>query len=625
MPFAAVERPSLALSLLEPALANMQIATEIRYLNFDFASHIGRSRYDEITNSDPTCLIGEWIFADDLFEDKLPPPLEYFSNVVAGGALDIEFDELLSLREAATAFLDDCIEMIDWEEVLVLGFTSSFQQNVASLALAKRVKQRHPSVAIVFGGANCEGEMGGALHRLFPFVDYVCLGEGEIALPALARQLLSGRRDEIPGMLGTGLGPAQRRFFPPPPIANLDMLPIPNFEHYVRAWEAANGRSDLRPQLLFESARGCWWGQKSHCTFCGLNGDRMPFRAKSTQRILEEIEWLIERYDVEHFQVVDNIMDMRHFKELLPILADRDLGVTFFFEVKANLRRDQVAALADAGVTHIQPGIESLSTAVLRRMRKGVTMLQNVQLLRWCAELGVQPHWNLLAGFPGEEAAEYERQAELIPLLTHLPPPSGLGMLSLQRFSPLFERPLEYEVHNIRAARAYRSVYPFSPADLSSLAYCFEFDYADARSPCVYLHDLRREVERWVNSEDRGELRSHEEGDALVIRDTRPIAAREEYHLRGARRAVYEYCDRAQTEAAVEEHLVSRASLGTAVDVVEILAELVAAKLLLDEDGRYLSLAVPFDPRRIVRQFSREMKLPRLYELWAAPRFSPAQ
>ena len=46
------------------------------------------------------------------------------------------------------------------------------------------------------------------------------------------------------------------------------------------------------PTLLFETSRGCWWGAKSHCTFCGLNGETMAFRSKSPRRALDELEQL---------------------------------------------------------------------------------------------------------------------------------------------------------------------------------------------------------------------------------------------------------------------------------------------------------------------------------------------
>src|SRR5689334_21736757 len=87
------------------------------------------------------------------------------------------------------------------------------------------------------------------------------------------------------------------------------------------------------------------------------------------------------------------------------------------YETKSNLRKDEVELLAAAGVSELQPGIESFSTPVLERMGKGATRLLNVQVLKWCAELGVKVSWNLLYGFPGEDPREYEAMAELLPLL----------------------------------------------------------------------------------------------------------------------------------------------------------------------------------------------------------------
>ena len=57
--------------------------------------------------------------------------------------------------------------MAEWQK---LGFSSTFQQNVASLAVARAVRRRVPKerVAILFGGANCEGEMGRAVALAVP-------------------------------------------------------------------------------------------------------------------------------------------------------------------------------------------------------------------------------------------------------------------------------------------------------------------------------------------------------------------------------------------------------------------------------------------------------------------------
>ena len=108
---------------------------------------------------------------------------------------------------------------------------------------------------------------------------------------------------------------------------------------------------------------------------------------------------------------MDDIIELAHIRDLMPLLRERGCDLAIFYETKANLNKDQIRALQSAGVTAIQPGIESLSTPILKSMRKGVTGLQNIRLLKWCAEIGVTLSWNVLYGFPGEAPEEYERMA----------------------------------------------------------------------------------------------------------------------------------------------------------------------------------------------------------------------
>jgi len=60
-----------------------------------------------------------------------------------------------------------------------------FEQTSASVALLRRIKVLCPETVTVIGGANCEAEMGFELHRSFPWIDFVCTGEGEAAFVEL--------------------------------------------------------------------------------------------------------------------------------------------------------------------------------------------------------------------------------------------------------------------------------------------------------------------------------------------------------------------------------------------------------------------------------------------------------
>ena len=316
--------------------------------------------------------------------------------------------------------------MLSHDPALV-GLTSVFQQHVAALAVARRLKARRPSLPVILGGANCDGSMGIETARRFPFLDGVVSGEADLIFAELVERAIQGQ--PLAGIAGLitpeDAASGRTSFALAPRVERMDDLPVPTYDGFFADWEAANVAWPISAKVPLETSRGCWWGEKHHCTFCGLNVKSMAFRSKSAARVLDELEAIVARYPNRPVMVVDNILDMRYFQDLLPALAARRLPVTLFFEVKANLRKDQLRLMHDAGIRDIQPGVESLSRPVLDLMRKGVTPLQNIQLLKWCAELGVSTHWNWLWGFPGEPMEEYTRLASVIPMLSHLPPPQG--------------------------------------------------------------------------------------------------------------------------------------------------------------------------------------------------------
>jgi ribosomal peptide maturation radical SAM protein 1 len=600
MPFGTTTQPSIGLGLMKGALLRDGLPCDVRYLNLDFAARIGVGDYTRVANTIPGYAIGDWIFAPELFGERTPPTSQFLEMWRAAGRPAFPDDEprLFAIREETAPFLDECMAKVPWDDYALVGFTTLFQQTVASLALARRLKDRFPRLQIVFGGANCEGEMGAALHRLFPFIDYVCAGEADVSFPRLARAILSGEpAHDIAGVFrridGQSVAPSEKLT----PVTDLDSLPFPNYDDYLEERERSGIRGDRNVAFPIETSRGCWWGQKAHCTFCGLNGETMQFRAKSPDRAIAELNMLRDRYQARFITAVDNILSVRYFREVLPHLAGMSIELELFYEIKANLRRDQVRLLRESGIAHIQPGIESFSSRVLTLMRKGVSALQNIQLLKWCSEYMVHPTWNLLAGFPGEEPADYARQAELVPLITHLPPPvhGRVTPVRLDRFSPLFTQAESFGVRDIRPAEGYLCVYPFPMEDVAALAYYFRFRYADGRRVASYTKDLDREIGRWRHEKGSSMLLSVDHGDRLMIYDTRPVAVRHEHELRDRRRAVHEYCDVARTRAEIEAMCSRLPPEQQEADVEAILDALVADRLMISEDGRFLSLAVPVE------------------------------
>jgi ribosomal peptide maturation radical SAM protein 1 len=594
VPFADVERPAIGVSLLKAEVLQTGASCGIEYLNFDLAESIGKALYTSISESIPSeSLVGEWFFADVVFGDVLPHEQDYVNKVLSRMASPNLIAQIQYARRIRRDFVERAAQKLSAKRPKIVGFSTTFHQTCCCLAIAKRLKSLPNPPIIAFGGANCEGDMGLQILQSFPWVDYVCTREGDIAFPALVRGLLfEANAAPVPGILRQN---GHATVSTPDLVVNLDALPYPDYGDYVARLEQSPSRAEIRPEMLFETARGCWWGAKSHCTFCGLNGDTMPFRSKSWSRAFDEIAFLHATYGISKIDCVDNILDMKYVDTLFPKLRDSGMALEIFYEVKSNLRQQQIALLRAGGVKTIQPGIESFSNEVLRRMRKGCTGLQNIQLLRWCEEVDMTVAWNILAGFPGENPDDYAAMARLLPLLSHLQPPSSCAPVRLDRFSPLFTRAAEFDLRRVRPSAAYYYVYPLGRRELARLAYFFDFDYADGQRPTEYIGDVRREVERWltVRSVDPGrrprlDVTLDDDG-RLDIDDTRACATKPRHHLEGLAAQLYIACDTAQTASSLSAHVAPGTDGPT---VAEVLAGLCAAQLMVEMEGRFLSLGL---------------------------------
>ena len=596
-PFHVLERAALGVSVLKAAVEREGIACDVLYLSFRFADLIGADLYRTLTNArNYKRMLGEWIFAGELFGEAAPDPRRYVDEVLLDRYFDKPFtDRLLELRALAPSFMDDVMAAVQWEQYAVVGATSTYQQNCAGLALLRRVKSAHPKIVTVLGGANCEGEMGAAIHELFPFVDYVCSGEGDRMFPALVQRIVDGKSTAgLPGFYRhDGLDVLGGEVHTPL-VMDLDRLPYPNHDDFFAQLAQCAAARDVQPTIAVETSRGCWWGEKHHCTFCGLNGEGMRYRSKSGHRACEELDYLAQRYGVRDFQVVDNILELEYFDSLLKELASRPFPPNLFYETKANLTKDQLRLMLRAGVREFQPGIESFSTPILRLMDKGVTGLQNIRLLKWAEEIGLNVTYAILYGFPGEDPSEYQRMADLVPSLTHLEPPNSVGPIRMDRFSPNFDQAEARGFVNVRPALPYWYVYPFSPDAMFRFACHFDCDYADGRNPRDYALVLRRAQDEWRACRATSRLELRVSDDCLEIVDTRPVARLPTRTLDGPARLAYLALDAGNNVRGV--HTALSRALGDAApapgQIESWLESWLADRLVLREGERYLGLAV---------------------------------
>jgi len=615
MPFAEVQRPSIALGLLHASLAGTAIQSEVVYGNFGLAERIGLVAYQAMQLVPTDHLLGEWCFASRLFPTSEEKDDEYLNLVLEvrctgfPASLEERKDQMRWVRRQSAAYVDWLAEKIVGKKPKIVGCSSVFQQHCASLALLNRIHELSPETILLMGGANCEGDMGVQTLRSFPWVDCIVSGEADTIFPKLCRVLLDDGRAATPGSFPDGVV-TQRQLKNPFPILsqqpqaaprslvhNMDALPLPDYSHYFQALNESTLTNLIKPGLLAESSRGCWWGEKFHCTFCGLNGAGMQYRLKSAARVLEELSELKRLYSVTNIQFVDNILDMSFFKTVLPQLAAADEKFSLFYETKANLKREQVELLARAGVRWIQPGIESLDDKILALLAKGNSTLMNLQLLKWCLELDIDVSWNLLCGIPGESDSWYANMANWLPSIFHFQPPTGLSRVRYDRFSPYHMRPHDFDL-TLEPSRTYPYVYPLSKDALMQLAYSFEDNQRPRHMHRAFSDEpgqqrLQEAVMYW-NELWRGSrpvLQVHDDGERLRFVDTRPFAIHQSWTTTGLEAKIYRLCDSARTPAALKSQLtnngdVSREEIDAAIGM------LLAHKVLLSMNDKLLAIGV---------------------------------
>src|SRR5688572_11885372 len=152
MPFMAVDRPSIQVGLLSALAADRGFPVRGLHANLDFAVRVGLADY-ELLNERRGRMVGDWLFSVAAFGAEAPDTAGSFPEVFEPdlGYLAAEPGQLrrrlLRWRDVVVpAYLDELVEEIAASEVRVAAFSSTFQQNTASFALAERLKRRVPGL-----------------------------------------------------------------------------------------------------------------------------------------------------------------------------------------------------------------------------------------------------------------------------------------------------------------------------------------------------------------------------------------------------------------------------------------------------------------------------------------------
>jgi ribosomal peptide maturation radical SAM protein 1 len=601
MPWQKVSSPSVALGTLKSILNNAGISCDCAYFNINLCQKIGHDIYLKVSEfSDGRFLDGERLFSPFVFsknEANPRPRKRYWLYALP----DETKNKLLSQKEFEDAhqvipgFLEECMNEIRWDDYDIIGFSTVLEQNLSSLALARRIKEKDPSKIIIFGGANCDGEMGYALHKNFKWIDYTVVGEADNNIVPLIQAIRErGNISGIPGITyRDSTGNIKFTGFNQP-VTDLDSIPIPDYDDYFKKMESA--LPDMPICNFFEASRGCWWGQKHPCTFCGLNRMGHNFRSKSPRRVLKEIVKLSARYKTVDFRAIDNILPyqyMNDMNDLFPLMKrlQKRYNFTISFEVKANLKKEQIKLLKEAGIKRMQPGIESLNDHILQLIGKGAPGIKQIQTLKWMMEFDIYIHYNILFGFPGEAVEDFEDMCNTISFITHIVPPNYCTLFQLQRFSSYFNNPEKYGIKNIRPFISYGGIYPFDQETVFNLAYMFDFDcdrpeehrLEEARQACI------KKVEQWKKTWEPG-LLIYKKGPGFSVIHDRREGKNIVHTLNKHEDQVYSFCDSVRTVEQIVDKFTGKISKE---DVSNMLESFLKNKIIYkDSNRRFLSLAL---------------------------------
>lgn len=587
MPWALFNRPSVQLGTLKSYLAQAEPDVQVRCLHpyLGLAKAIGLDLYREISQDVWLC---EGLYAGLLFPEQRGVLQGFLAKRLkqckSAGAQDID-----SLWQKVDAHLQQWLARQEWDKFDLVGFSVCFNQLLASLLAAKHLKTLQPQLPIVFGGSSCVAEMGSSLLDVFPWLDYVVHGEGEMVLANLC-QVLAGRQAALAPQVLARNSQASKEAFTGCQFKTLSELPPPDYDDYFLDLHRDFSGDPFVPELPVEFSRGCWWGK---CTFCNLNLQWHGYRGKTAAQMEQEVLTLSQRHGCLDFSFTDNVLPGREAPDFFAQMAQGKKDFRFFAEIRVNQRGEVLKGYRQGGLVAVQAGIEGLSQGLLERMRKGATVMENLALMKESLALGIRLDGNLITCFPGSTEAEVQETLANLDFVLPFTPLTGATFF-LGYGCEVAEKPSDYGIRAIVQHPHNRKLFP--PQILPGLTLLIN-DYRGDRAHQRRLwQPVVKKIRAWQRFHEARRIPAHlvpplsyrDGGNLLIIRQELPGQATLHHRLRGTSRAIYLACD-----TVVEFDTLSRLfpKLGRA-QLATFLGELAAKRLLFAQGTRYLALAV---------------------------------
>jgi hypothetical protein len=571
MPWGQPIHPNLLMGNLHAVLENhvsvQSFSFHLQYLRFILDQGFSLGSYQsKIGNYG----LGDYIFRPVIFDFSEESELAYLRYLEEKGVAPSDINEGRVLSNLSSNFLDQTMSEIGNRDTIIM--CPMYRELMPSLAFAKRFNESYPDSTIIIAGEVCEGEIANGILNNFPFVKYVMAENPE----SQVLQLYGGRSNDC----------KEEK-------VGLDHIDTPNFDEYYSRIEQLDLKNIVgdRTWVPYETSRGCWWAEKSKCTFCALTKTNPEFRRKKVDTVVSDLRKLSSRYRATKFQFFDWITPQVDLEVLYSAIEALKIDFTLYVQSRVQITKEQITLLRRVGAV-IRLGVESLDTRTLRLMKKGSTALQNIRALKWCAEQNVRTEWNILHSFPGEHFNTYDQLKELLPSLYHLYPPS-FNRFRLQRLSPMFD--LLGEHKTLKPLPWYDMVYDFIHDDARA-SIVEEFVAPELGN--AGMKSSRDEVEKMIDEWNAGHQNAYRKlqifygQDFGKIVDLRYETGRIEYELTAFETIACQVCDYGASLGAIRDKVKQAGLDVSSKKIQEFLDDMVRCRVFYEESGTFLCLAL---------------------------------
>ncbi len=456
MPFASYKTASLQIGIYKSILNDMDVESDVFYFNRQLSASIGDNVYYSIAEKLRHTFLFEWFFARKTWKNRRHPDNQAFF------LRHDELEQYNKIRDKIEQFIDFLISDINWNQYDIVVFPC-FEQIVAALCLGKHIKDKYPQILTFYSGEDVFESSAQEYVDKVPWVDVMFVGEIEDSFRQVIYNIL--RNENFSGIQGIAYKSEQNIVFTGRGhLDDINHSPCPDYGGF---FDYVSFEDEV--VLPYEASRGCWYGEKKHCTFCSMSD--MPFRCKDPDIVYKDICDMYDRwssYNIERIDFADKILEKSYLNTLLPRFAGKSFRM--FFEVKPDLTAHEIKVLFEAGACEIQPGIENFNHNLLKLQNKGVSIAQSISVLKWCKFYDIDIFYNVIGAIPNEQAEWIDDQIEVLNKICHLPWPH-LTLTRMQRFSAY---------HNdgnldLRPSYAYQFIYP-PEIDIDKVADVYDYD-----------------------------------------------------------------------------------------------------------------------------------------------------